>query len=282
MVKRILSSRSSTASRPPARWPQYRFVRHPESATSRATMFRRRAVQVPLASCCARQKARGNGNTLLGFNSQSGSKADLMRRCCSSSCSANWYGIWYRFSTPTPCSPVKQPPTSTQSFSMSAPNVSALNVKTAGVVGVEHDQRMQIAVAGMEDVGHLQTKSIRHFLNPPQNVRQLAGRDRSVHAQIIRTDAAYRLERACVLSIASDSSADCDTFRLIKLCRLQISDSFASQHESRPCSATLPSTSMISIAQHRADTRHTSKRLARMNRGPVHMNSSATGMIPER
>src|SRR5487761_2664243 len=66
-----------------------------------------------------------SGNTLCGFSSQSGSNAPLIRRCCSSSCAANCTGIRSRFSTPTPCSPVRQPPTSTHNFKISAPNCSA-------------------------------------------------------------------------------------------------------------------------------------------------------------
>ena len=47
---------------------------------------------------------------------------------------------------------------------MSAPKVSAL-WKLAGIVGVEHDQRVQVAVAGVEDVGDLQAAAVGHLLD---------------------------------------------------------------------------------------------------------------------
>ena len=95
-----------------------------------------------------------------GLSSQSGSKADLIRRCWSSSTSVNCTRMRSRFSTPTPCSPVRQPPTSTQSCRMSAPNCLGAR-EAVRVVGVEHDERMQVAVAGMEDVGDLEPVAAR-------------------------------------------------------------------------------------------------------------------------
>src|SRR5262249_48362992 len=65
------------------------------------------------------------GKTLGRVSSHAGSEADLMRRCCASSVGVNCTLIRSRFSTPTPCSPVRQPPTSTQRVKMSAPNFSA-------------------------------------------------------------------------------------------------------------------------------------------------------------
>ena len=51
---------------------------------------------------------------------------------------------------PHPCSPVIVPPSATDSSRISAPKASAVLV--AGLVGVEQDQRVQVAVAGVEDV----------------------------------------------------------------------------------------------------------------------------------
>src|ERR687886_416801 len=67
------------------------------------------------------------GKTLPGLSSCSGSKAHFTRSCCARSTSLNIVGIRSRFSTPTPCSPVSTPPTSTHSFRISAPNSSALS-----------------------------------------------------------------------------------------------------------------------------------------------------------
>src|SRR6185312_8388085 len=72
-----------------------------------------------------RHAAVCSGKTLLGLSSHSGSQSDLIRRCWSSSTGVNWTPIRSRFSTPTPCSPVRQPPTSTQSVRISAPKRSA-------------------------------------------------------------------------------------------------------------------------------------------------------------
>ena len=63
-----------------------------------------------------------------------------------------------RFSRPTPCSPVSTPPTSTHSFRISKPNASAL-VELAGHIRVVEDQRMQVAVAGVENIRDAQARS---------------------------------------------------------------------------------------------------------------------------
>ena len=69
-------------------------------------------------------------------------------------------------------------------------------MEAGGIVGIEHDQRMQIAVAGVEDVGDLQAVAVRHLLDAAQHQRQLAGRDGAVHAQVVGADPADRAERA--------------------------------------------------------------------------------------
>ena len=56
------------------------------------------------------------GNTLPGLRIWAGSKAHLTRCCWFRSSSLNMVSIRSRFSTPTPCSPVSTPPTSTQSL----------------------------------------------------------------------------------------------------------------------------------------------------------------------
>src|ERR1700722_11820909 len=68
-------------------------------------------------------------------------------------------------------------------------------METARIIGVEHDQRVQIPVTRMENVGDLQSITIGHFLDAAQYVRQPAGRDRTIHTQIIRADSSNRAER---------------------------------------------------------------------------------------
>ena len=134
-------------------------ARAPRAASATAVAIARFVVGVMRACGIAARPARAAETPCSGSAASPGSKADLMRRCWSSSCAVNCTGIRSRFSTPTPCSPVRQPPTSTHSFRMSAPNCSGL-VEALRVVGVEHDQRMQVAVAGVEDVGDLQAVAV--------------------------------------------------------------------------------------------------------------------------
>ena len=67
------------------------------------------------------------GKTLPGLSRPRSSNAHLSRCCWARSASVNIAGIRSRFSTPTPCSPVSTPPTSTQSLRISAPNASVLS-----------------------------------------------------------------------------------------------------------------------------------------------------------
>ena len=65
------------------------------------------------------------GNTLPGLRSLAGSKAHFTAAAGRGPSRRTSAGIRSRFSTPTPCSPVSTPPTSTQRRRMSAPNASA-------------------------------------------------------------------------------------------------------------------------------------------------------------
>src|SRR5262249_53522318 len=65
-----------------------------------------------------------SGNTLPGLSRQSGSNAALICICWAMSASENCTRMSSRFSMPTPCSPVRQPPSSTHSLRISAPHIS--------------------------------------------------------------------------------------------------------------------------------------------------------------
>ena len=54
-----------------------------------------------------------------------------------------------------------------------------------GIVGVEQDQRMKIAVAGMEDVHDAQAILLRQDAHLGQHLDQLAARHRAVEAHVI-------------------------------------------------------------------------------------------------
>ena len=103
---------------------------------------------------------------------------------------ANCTHICAIFSTPTPCSPVIVPPTSMQSSRIAAPNASVRS-DLAGDVGVEQDQRMQVAVAGMEHVRAAQAEfratAPRCAAAPRASAR---ARDRAVDAVVVGRDAA--------------------------------------------------------------------------------------------
>src|SRR6188768_3756634 len=66
-----------------------------------------------------------SGKTLAGLSSQSGSNTPFTRICWAMSAAVNCTRISSRFSMPTPCSPVRQPPSLTQSLRISAPHSSA-------------------------------------------------------------------------------------------------------------------------------------------------------------
>ena len=58
-----------------------------------------------------------------------------------------------RFSSPMPCSPDSTPPAASDARDdLLAGRVHPL--EHAGLAGVEHEQRVQVAVAGVEDVAH--------------------------------------------------------------------------------------------------------------------------------
>ena len=121
----------------------------------------RTAIDLPQdAAARAAPAGRRAGKTLAGLSSQAGSKTLFTRICWSRSAAVNWSGIRSRFSMPTPCSPVRQPPTSTQSFEDVGAGLLGLR-ELVGIVGVEEDQRMEVAVAGVEDVGDARGRSRR-------------------------------------------------------------------------------------------------------------------------
>src|SRR6185437_147386 len=65
-----------------------------------------------------------SGTALPGLSRPLGSNAALIAWNCVSSAEENWSHIWLIFSTPTPCSPVMVPPTSTHSLRISPPSFS--------------------------------------------------------------------------------------------------------------------------------------------------------------
>ena len=58
-------------------------------------------------------------------------------------------------------------------------------MQLVGIVGVEQDQRMEIAVTGMEDVDDPQTMLLRHLAHLGQHLDQAAARHRAIEAHIV-------------------------------------------------------------------------------------------------
>ena len=67
-------------------------------------------------------------------------------------------------------------------------------VKFARLIGIEQNQGMQIAVAGVEHVGAAQAVLHFHRLDADQDLGQLLARDGAVHAVVVGRDAARRRE----------------------------------------------------------------------------------------
>src|SRR6202041_989063 len=65
----------------------------------------------------------------------------------------------------------------------------------ARLVRVVEDQRVQIAIAGMEHIGDPQPMPFRERRNLAQHLGETAARDRAVHAVVIRRDAPDRGKR---------------------------------------------------------------------------------------
>ena len=139
------------------------------------------------ARACAPYSAQrcSVGIALPGLSRPCGSNARLTPWKASAARPANCAHIWLSFSTPTPCSPVIVPPTATHSSRMSAAEVARRARSSSGLAGVEQDQRMQVAVAGMEHVRAAQAVLRSQRLDAAQHLAPGAARDRAVHAVVV-------------------------------------------------------------------------------------------------
>ena len=133
----------------------------------------------PRAVAAVERKDLGRVQQPLGV--EHGLDAHLQGRSVSLNCTR----IRSRFSMPTPCSPVRQPPTATHSSRISAPACSARSA-CVGVVGVVEDQR---------DAGCRRRRgrcwrpcrpcSVADVRDGDQHLGQLAERDGAVHAVVV-------------------------------------------------------------------------------------------------
>ena len=110
------------------------------------------------------------------------------------SASENIAGIRSRFSTPTPCSPVSTPPTSTHRRRMSAPNPRLAPIRPACWSrrgSADADCRRQRETRWRRSGRTWPTSP-----HSPQHQRQLGAWDGAVHTVIVRRDTADRRKRS--------------------------------------------------------------------------------------
>ena len=99
--------------------------------------------------------SRGVGKTLPGLRARP-DRSRVRTRCIASrSSSLNISGIAHALSVPTPCSPVIEPPASMQASRIGRASSSARSASPVDARVVEHE-RVQVAVAGVEDVADAQ------------------------------------------------------------------------------------------------------------------------------
>jgi hypothetical protein len=106
----------------------------------------------------------------------------------------NCTSIRSRFSMPTPCSPVRQPPTRHAQLQDLGAGRSARRASSASLA-LYRDERVQVAVAGVEHVRHLQTVLGTDLRDAAQHLRQARERNSAVHAVVVG-DAAHGAEAA--------------------------------------------------------------------------------------
>ena len=87
------------------------------------------------------------------------------------------------------------PPSSMQARSVAAP-ASMTRSSSPGCAHVEKNVRMQIAIAGMKDIGDAKIKFFADRGDAPHHLRQLAARHDAVLDVIIRRQSAHGAESA--------------------------------------------------------------------------------------
>ena len=113
----------------------------------------------------------------------------------SRSSSENIRGMYSALSAPTPCSPVIDPPASMQYCRISPPTFGG-ELRLPGNLLVVADQRMQVAVAGMEHVADAQAAARLELADALEHLGQLRARHDAVLHVVVRRHAPHRRERA--------------------------------------------------------------------------------------
>ena len=133
------------------------------------------------------------GNTFPGLERPTGSNARRSRSIASRSLGPNMSGIEHALSTPIPCSPVSEPPASMHASRMATARLlRALGL--AGHAGVVEHERVQVAVARVEDVADAQAVLALQLGDPAQHLGEPGARDDPVLDVVVAADAAHRGE----------------------------------------------------------------------------------------
>ena len=143
---------SSTSGRRPTR------LARPPSTAARSVSIRRsppgptaRPDAAPGGGPAPRRTAGAWGRPCPGCRGCAGSNAHRTSCMVSRSSALNIFGMYLDLSTPTPCSPVIEPPCSRHA-SRIAPDTSSARSSSPRDLVVEQHQRVQVAVAGVEHV----------------------------------------------------------------------------------------------------------------------------------
>ena len=88
-------------------------------------------------------------------------------------------GMCCRFSMPTPCSPVMEPPNSMH-IAMISPARDFGALWFAGDAAIVEDERVQVAVAGVEDIGHAQFVFVAQAFDGGERLAQPAARHHAI------------------------------------------------------------------------------------------------------
>ena len=181
------------------RVPDARACRRPRSrAAARAAAARTASASSASLAARPRHAARrpalaASGNTLAGFSSHAGSKTSLTRSCASRSagayCTVHQVAL---LDADAVLAGQAAADLDAEPQDVGAERLGLLEV--ARLVGVVEDQRVHVAVAGMEHVGDPEPVARGQLADPAQHERQLADRDRAVEADVVG-DLAHRPER---------------------------------------------------------------------------------------
>ena len=141
-----------------------------------------------------RRRAAASGRSCRGSRARRDRSPTRSRCIAARSRSPKSFGIEHALSTPTPCSPVSEPPASMQTSRIAVAScLGTLRLALDRLV-VEHE-RVQVAVAGVEDARDAEAVLGAELRGAAQHLGQLRARHDAVLDVVARRDPAHRGER---------------------------------------------------------------------------------------